>query len=135
MTLQTLDLSSENIRAPRTIELPAPTAWPIILAFGLTLILAGLVTSASVSILGAFFAVSGGVGWFFDVLPHEKHEIMAIVETVPLAETSRPQVGSNGRPRNCNGRDCRWRSILFQRVSKVVWQAVWPWPFWQCFME
>ena len=92
MTLQTLDLSSENIRAPRTIELPAPTAWPIILAFGLTLILAGLVTSASVSILGAFFAVSGGVGWFFDVLPHEKHEIMAIVETVPLAETSRPQV-------------------------------------------
>ena len=92
MTLQTLDLSSENIRAPRTIELPAPTAWPIILAFGLTLILAGLVTSASVSILGAFFAVSGGVGWFFDVLPHEKHEIMAIVETVPFTETSRPQV-------------------------------------------
>ena len=31
----------------RTIILPAPTAWPIVLAFGITLLFAGLVTSAS----------------------------------------------------------------------------------------
>ena len=79
-------------QAPRTIELPAPTAWPIILAFGLTLVFAGLVTSASVSILGAIFAVSGCVGWFFDVLPHEKHESMPVVERVPTTETQRPRV-------------------------------------------
>ena len=35
------------------VKLPAPTAWPIVLAFGITLLFAGLVTSASVSILGA----------------------------------------------------------------------------------
>ncbi len=75
-----------------TIELPAPTAWPIILAFGLTLIFAGLVTSCSVSFLGAILAFAGCVGWFRDVLPQEKHETMAVVEKVPTAETSRPQV-------------------------------------------
>ncbi len=92
MASEKLELSSGSERALRTIELPASTAWPIVMALGFTLVFAGLVTSASVSILGAIFAVSGGVGWFFDVLPHEKHETVAIVETVPTAETSRPQV-------------------------------------------
>ena len=83
---------SAREQAPQTIELPAPTAWPIILAFGLTLVSAGMVTSASVSILGAIFAVAGCVGWFREVLPHEKHESMPIVAAVPTAETRRPQV-------------------------------------------
>ena len=30
---------------PRGIEAPAPTAWPVVLAFGFTLICAGLLTS------------------------------------------------------------------------------------------
>ena len=60
--------------ALETIHLPAPTPWPIVLAFGVTLLFAGLVTSASVSILGAILAVSGCVGWFRDVLPQEKEE-------------------------------------------------------------
>jgi hypothetical protein len=74
------------------IEMPAPTAWPIILAFGLTLLFAGLVTSASVSILGAIFMVAGCVGWFREVLPHEKHESVPVVEKVPTVATSRPHV-------------------------------------------
>src|SRR4030088_1608330 len=81
-------------RLPGTLELPAPTAWPIILAFGLTLVLAGLVTSASVSILGAILTIAGCVGWFRDVLPHEKHESVPVVETVPTVATSRLQVSS-----------------------------------------
>src|ERR1700687_1224781 len=76
----------------QVIEMPPPTAWPIILAFGLTLVFAGLVTSDSVSILGAILAVSGCVGWFRDVLPHEKHESLLIAEkTIPVF-TSRPEV-------------------------------------------
>ena len=31
---------------PTTIELPAPTAWPIVLAFGFTLLFAGLLIDA-----------------------------------------------------------------------------------------
>src|ERR1700694_3577797 len=92
MATGTFELSPEKERALGTIELPAPTAWPIILAFGLTLVFAGLVTSASVSILGAIFTVAGCVGWFREVLPHEKHESMPIVEKVPTAETRRPRV-------------------------------------------
>jgi hypothetical protein len=92
MASEKLERSPGTERAARTIGLPAPTAWPIILAFGLTLVFAGLVTSASVSILGAIFAVSGCVGWFFDVLPHEKHESMPVVERVPTTETQRPRV-------------------------------------------
>src|SRR5260370_38425846 len=72
--------------------MPAPTVWPIVLAFGCTLVFAGLVTSASLSILGAILAIAGCVGWFRDVLPHEKHESVAVVEKVPAVATRRPQV-------------------------------------------
>ena len=92
MKTETLERSTGPERALSTIELPAPTAWPVILAFGLTLVFAGLVTSASVSILGAVFTVVGCVGWFREVLPHEKHEAMATMESVPRAETRRPRV-------------------------------------------
>ena len=65
-------MASEIFQNPEqwsgSIELPAPTAWPIVLAFGFTLIFAGLVTSASVSILGAIFTIAGCVGWSRDVL-------------------------------------------------------------------
>src|SRR5882762_5933244 len=74
------------------IELPAPTAWPIVLAFGLTLLFAGLVTSSSVSLLGTILAVSGCIGWFRDVLPHERHEAVFAIETAIPVSTSRPQV-------------------------------------------
>ena len=77
-----------------TIEMPAPTAWPIILAFGLTLVFAGLVTSSSVSLLGAILAVSGCIGWFRDVLPDEKHESVSASETTRPVSTSRPQVAA-----------------------------------------
>ena len=37
MASEMLELPNERHQAPRTIDLPAPTAWPIILAFGFTL--------------------------------------------------------------------------------------------------
>ena len=61
-------------RDPKEIEVPAPTAWPLVLAFGLTLLFAGLLTSASVSVLGAVLTVAGCAGWFREVLPRE-HEV------------------------------------------------------------
>src|SRR6202021_1637643 len=79
--------------APGTITLPAPTAWPIILAFGITLLFAGLVTNASLSILGAILAVTACVGWFRNVLPQEKEEILRVTAEVPfVATTSRREV-------------------------------------------
>src|SRR6266851_425606 len=76
-------LAAEQIelstRAPSEIEVPAPTAWPFVLAFGFTLMFAGLLTSASVSILGAVLALAGCVGWFREVFPHEHEETVAVV--------------------------------------------------------
>ena len=77
---------------PGAVILPAPTAWPIVLAFGVTLLFAGLLTSASVSILGAILAVSGCVGWFRDVLPHEKQETVQVKAEVTLVSTPRREV-------------------------------------------
>jgi membrane-associated protease RseP (regulator of RpoE activity) len=78
--------------APGTVNLPAPTAWPIVLAFGVTLLFAGLLTSASVSTLGAILMVTGCVGWFRDVLPHEKEETVEVREEVTVVSTSRREV-------------------------------------------
>jgi len=65
--------------APREIEVPASTAWPFVLALGFTLMFAGLLTSASVSILGTVLALAGCVGWFREVFPHEHEEVVPIV--------------------------------------------------------
>ena len=78
--------------APVTVNLPAPTAWPIVLAFGVTLLFAGLLTSASVSILGAILIVTGCVGWFRDVLPREKEETVEVREEVIIVSTSHREV-------------------------------------------
>jgi hypothetical protein len=77
---------------PGTIKLPAPTAWPIVFAFGITLLLAGLLTSPSVSILGAILAVTGCIGWFQDVLPHEKEETVEVRAEVAVITTPRREV-------------------------------------------
>jgi hypothetical protein len=79
-----------NIRS--TVELPSPTAWPIVLALGVTLLFAGLVTSASVSVLGALLFLVGGVGWFGDVLPVEKLEMLAAAPELTSVSTRRRQV-------------------------------------------
>ena len=77
---------------PDTLEVPAPTAWPIVLAFGTTLLFAGLVTSASVSVLGAILMIVGAVGWFRDVLPHEAHDSVVVRAGAPAVVTSRHTV-------------------------------------------
>jgi hypothetical protein len=78
--------------AEPTIDLPAPTAWPVVLAFGVTLAFAGLVTSAAVSVLGLLSAAVGIVGWFRDVFPHEAHVAVRVVEEPPPAFTRRREV-------------------------------------------
>src|SRR5258707_14020017 len=78
-TLLPTEHIEQSSRAPREIEVPASTAWPLVLALGFTLVFAGLLTSASVSILGTVLALAGCVGWFQEVFPHEHEEIVAIV--------------------------------------------------------
>jgi hypothetical protein len=67
-----------NSQSSDRMELPAPTASPMVVALGITLAFAGLVTHAAVSIVGIVLALIGGIGWWREVLPGEH------VEHVPL---------------------------------------------------
>ena len=78
-TLASAEQMDQSFRALREIEVPAPTAWPFVLAVGFTLLFAGLLTGVSVSVLGAVLALAGCVGWFKEVLPHEHEEVVPIV--------------------------------------------------------
>src|SRR5882762_2281236 len=78
-TLLHAEKVDQNPRAPSEIKVPAGTAWPLVLAFGFTLVFAGLLTSVSASILGAVLAIAGCVGWFREVLPHEDEEVVPVV--------------------------------------------------------
>ena len=79
-------------RGPAGIELPAPTAWPIVLAFGCTLLFAGLLTDISVSVLGAVLSVAGCYGWFREVFPHEREELVEILPEDAAIATERQRV-------------------------------------------
>jgi len=78
-TLLSAGQLEQSPRGPREIEVPAPTAWPFVLAFGFTLMFTGLLTSVSVTILGTVLALAGCVGWFREVFPHEHEVIVPIV--------------------------------------------------------
>jgi len=69
-------------REERFVELPAPTAWPMVMALGITLGFAGLVTQVAVTAVGVVLTIAGAVGWFRDVFPVED------VERVPLRPPS-----------------------------------------------
>ena len=74
------------------IQMPAPTAWPIVLAFGLTLTFGGLLLSPVISLLGIVLALFGSVGWFRQVLPHEHHEMVPTEVQEISYITARPHV-------------------------------------------
>jgi hypothetical protein len=90
MGLELANQSDDN--ATDMIEVPAPTPWPIVLAFGIALLFAGLVTSEAASVLGAVVALAGAVGWFRDVLPHEAQESVQVMTQAPSITTMRREV-------------------------------------------
>jgi hypothetical protein len=63
------------------VHLPAPTVWPMVTAFGLTLLFAGLVTHVAVSVVGFLLMARGAAGWWRTVLPHEQHDIVSVPRT------------------------------------------------------
>src|SRR5579862_5547819 len=83
------------------IHSPAPTASPMILALGLMLLFAGLVTNIAVSLVGLILFGAGAIGWFGEVLPVEHREairVKPVVTTIVPAKIGVDylQVGEHG---------------------------------------
>jgi len=81
------------------IELPAPTAGPIVVAGGVTLLGAGYLIHPMLAIVGVFALLLGCVGWFHDVLPVERTEVVPALEQPPVPPSARavvaPRVGTD----------------------------------------
>ncbi len=78
------------------IPMPEPTYWPMTLALGITLGVAGMVTSGYVTAIGVLMAMFAIVGWFRDVFPHEKHEYVPVSEAKVEITQSKRQVARLG---------------------------------------
>jgi hypothetical protein len=86
---------------PKAVEAPAPTASPMITAIGIVMVFAGLVTSAVVSAVGAVLIIAGAVGWFTEVFPEPRREIIPVEpEAIAVAPVrvavARLEVGEEG---------------------------------------
>lgn len=59
------------------IHLPSPSYWPIILAFGMTLMAVGVVSTIFISLVGVVVLFAAIVGWTWenrDAEQEEEHE-------------------------------------------------------------
>src|SRR4029434_9227732 len=74
------------------IEVPAPTAWPLVLAMCCTLIFAGLLMNMSVTVLGVVLSLAGCVGWFREVVPRDHEEAVPVVDEDRRVATERRAV-------------------------------------------
>ena len=71
------------------VNLPTPTIWPFVLAFGISLAITGLVTHWVISLLGICLILPAVVGWFCQVLPHEQHEPVAVSTEIVTISSDR----------------------------------------------
>src|SRR5204862_2389199 len=103
-----LDADQENTRmnsngqetTGNVIHVPGSTGWPLVAAFGLTMVFAGLLTHVMVSTLGAVTLCMGLVGWFRQVLPQDVQEAVALGEVGVVLPRPNPHDGTVaiGRP-------------------------------------
>ena len=78
--------------APEHVHLPSPTIWPLLLAFGVTLMAGGLVSTFVLTAIGAAITLASCVGWFVQVLPEDRHVKIPVVEKEIRIATSRREV-------------------------------------------
>jgi hypothetical protein len=76
-----MNIQNQEQSSREPIEMPASTAWPILLAFGITLCFASLVTSAGVGFAGFVLVCCGVGGWARQVLPDERYEMVPVTAT------------------------------------------------------
>jgi hypothetical protein len=83
-------MSSPHTSNPSHVSLPRPSLWPLALAIGVTLAAGGLISTRVLTIVGGVLMLAGIIGWFFQVLPHERHEDVPVLsKPVEIAKSNR----------------------------------------------
>src|SRR5258707_1359932 len=97
---------SSNQQYGPSQDLPVPSPWPIVLALGINLLFAGMITSATVSILGSVLCVSAFVGHFGKTRPLELREVLRVAPEPTNAVATLSKEG-RGERINRNSRRAR----------------------------
>jgi hypothetical protein len=64
----------ETTRAdPHTVEMPAPTVWPVVLGLGIALVALGVATSLAFAVLGVVLFMTGLGGWIGELFVGRGH--------------------------------------------------------------
>jgi hypothetical protein len=71
---------TEDPAGPEGVEMPRATAWPLVLALGITLMGAGLATSWALSVVGALLFLFALGGWVGQMLPGRGHAHEPLVQ-------------------------------------------------------
>jgi hypothetical protein len=73
-------MNDPNNKPPDTVELPAPTAWPLVLGLGIALLGVGLATSLGFVVVGGVVLLFGLGGWIGQLLSVTGHVHEPLVE-------------------------------------------------------
>jgi hypothetical protein len=87
-------MTEPNNHNPNSVEMPTPTAWPIVLAMGVTLLASGFVMGLALSVVGAFLLLVALVGWIGQLLPGRGHLHEPLVEEGARPQPPTPQEGT-----------------------------------------
>ncbi|MCH5376179.1 MAG: hypothetical protein JJ992_19585 [Planctomycetes bacterium] len=74
-----------------SVEMPLPTIWPLVAALGITLALAGVVTSYVFTAGGILLMAVAGAGWIRELLPGAGEQRVAFVPPAQRAPSIRPK--------------------------------------------
>ncbi len=108
-------------REPQTdaVKLPAPTAWPMVLALGLSLVIAGMVTTVAISLLGLVLAVIGQRRLVPASVADGAARIRRRATSCRYPPSARVLLSRGCRSARCTARCCRWKPIKSRRGSKA----------------
>jgi len=93
MASESQSVPPETPAAPDLVNMPRATAAPVVLAFGLTLLAAGVATGPAFFVVGALVIVAGLSIWIIQLLPGRGH----VHESLAEPARQRPMTGLPGR--------------------------------------